>query len=101
MANLDEPNDTGNGGEPNEPLPVEQMSRLALEARVRELEHENASLRLDVESLNLQLQRELRLSHALAVAGVPVDRCEQEERAANSESISQVLARLERGETNK
>ena len=91
MANLDETNDAGGSRSPDDPTPVEKMSRLALEARVREVERANAGLKLDLEAMNLVLQRELRLSHAINVSGIPVDRREQDELMATSKSLRELL----------
>jgi hypothetical protein len=93
MSRLDETNGSdGNGGNDT---PDEQMSRLALEARVRELERENTALKLDIEALNLHVKRDSQILHALAVEGIPVDSQEMAELKATSKSLSQLLAELE------
>jgi hypothetical protein len=92
MANLDEPNPTGGGGNGEEPIPVEKMSRPALEARVRELEKENAGLKLDIEALALHVKRDAELLHAITFEGIPLDKQELEESKANSKSISDLIA---------
>ena len=100
MSNLDEPNDgAGSGG--SDDTPIDKMSRLALEARVRELERENAQLKLDIEALNIHVKRDAQLFHAIAVSGIPVDQREMDELKANSKSLSQLLAELEQPERNK
>jgi hypothetical protein len=91
MANLDEPNGaSGTGDESNKP--PEKMSRLALEARVRELEKENAALRLDIQALNIHVKRDAELLHALMLEGIPLDKVEMAEAEANHKSISELLA---------
>jgi hypothetical protein len=97
---LDEPSGAG-GGSGSDDTPIEKMSRLALEARVRELERENAQLKLDIEALNIHVKRDTQIFHAIAVSGIPVDRQEMEELKANGKSLSQLLAELEQPERNK
>lgn len=89
MSSLDEPNGGGGG---TDDAPSEQMSRLTLEARVRELERENAQLKLDVEALTIHVKRNVSLFDAIAVAGIPVDQREMRELHANSKSLHDLLA---------
>lgn len=95
MSSLDEPNDAGGGDRGD--TSGEQMSRLTLEARARELERENAQLKLDIEALNIHAKRDAAFFHALAVQGIPVDQREMQERHANSKSLRDLLAELEAG----
>ena len=99
MSNLDEPNDSG--GSSANGTPAEQMSRSDLETRVRELERENAQLKLDIEVLNIRAARDRQLLDALAVAGIPIDPREMEELKATSTSLSQLLGELEQPEQTK
>jgi hypothetical protein len=100
MSSLDEPNDTGSSNGAGD-TPIEKMSRLALEARVRELERENAQLKLDIECLNIHVKRDAELFHSIAVEGIPVDQHEMAELKANSKSLSQLLAELQKPEPPK
>lgn len=86
MSMLDEPNGSA-GGTNGEETSLEQMSRSALEARVRELERENAALKAAA-------RNDHRLLDALAVQGIPADQDEMQELHGNSKSISDVLAEL-------
>ena len=91
MANLDEPNGTtGRGDEQN--TPPEKMTRLTLEARVRELVKENAAMKLDIEALNIHVKRDTELLAALMMEGIPLDKAELAEAIASHKSISELLA---------
>ncbi len=97
MSSLDEPDDAG-GGDHGEDTAVENLSRPALEARVRELEREKAALKLDIEAMNVHVKRDRQLLDALAVQGIPVDQRAMKELHANSKSLRDLLVELEQRE---
>ena len=80
---------SGASGDPS--TPPEKMSRLALEARVRELEKENAALKLDNEALDSHVKRDSALLHALMIQGIPLDREEMLEAEKTHKSITDLL----------
>ncbi len=96
MANLDEPNGTP-GGADEENTPLEKMSRQTLEARIRELEKENARLRGDLDSLQARHKKDRELLDALLLSGLPADEHEMQQMLANSSSISDLIREFNAG----
>jgi hypothetical protein len=95
MANLDEPIPTGNGSHGEEPIPLEKMSRLALETRVRELEKETTRLRSELTDSKAARKREREFLDAIILADLPRTEKEVKVWQENNTSFSELLRELE------
>ncbi len=95
MANLDEPNGTA-GASDDQSTPPEKLSRLALEARVRELEKETVRLKAELSESRAKQARDRDLIDSLIREDLPRDEAEFKEWNANSTSFSELLRGLEK-----
>jgi hypothetical protein len=94
MSNLDEPNG-GTPGSGDENSPIEKMSRLALEARIRELEKENAHLTTQLREAEVARAKARELLEAMIRNDLPQDEEEYRDLVANSSPLSDLLREME------